>query len=158
MKRQSTATSFVAPIPYHPPATLTDIPAPNVIDIARTNAGGYARSDDDALSSAKATLLVSAAYGVAALLITAGLLLVAWMYRWLGGNWPAYAYGGILVWGVVVLIVLLLNRRQGLHHSASGISHHEIDSRTLIAMHAIDTHADLLSERWRLEIGPGGRQ
>jgi len=149
-------TAYVAPLPErrHLPAVRPisgEIVGPALDVVRQGSAGGHARSDDDAVGTAKATLLVSAAYGVAALLITLGLLALAWIFRWLGGSWPAYAYGGLLIWGVVVVVVLLLNRRQGLHHSPSGIAHHEISARERIARHAIDTHADLLLERWRLD-------
>jgi hypothetical protein len=111
----------------------------------------YARSDDDAITHAKATLLVSSAYIVAAGMITCGLLLVIWLFKGLGDGWASYTFTGLIAWGLAILVALWSNRRQGLFHSPTGISHHEIDSRERIARHAIDTHADLLLRRWELD-------
>ncbi|HXF62869.1 MAG TPA: hypothetical protein VNK95_14690 [Caldilineaceae bacterium] len=112
---------------------------------------GHARQEDNAITHAQAALIVSAAYVGAAGLITLGLLLLAWMFRALGGSWPLYVYTGLLVWGAAVLTALWGNRRQSLYHSASGIAHHEIESRERLARHAIDTHARLLLARWELD-------
>lgn len=118
--------------PIMPPATYT----------------GHARQDDTATEIAKAALMVSAAYVAAALLITVGLLLIVWIFRGLGHQWANYVYPGLAFWGVAILIALAVNRRQSLHHSPTGIAHHELDSRERIARHAIDTHARLLLARW----------
>ena len=107
--------------------------------------------DDSAITHAKATLLVSVAYIVAAAMITAGLLLIVWLFRGLGSDWAVYTYTGLAVWGGCVLAALWGNRRQSLHHSPTGIAHHELNSRERIAMHAIDTHADLLLKRWEMD-------
>lgn len=130
------------------------VPTPTIVDLLPPAAAtGHARSDDDAITHAKATLLVSAAYIAAAAMITAGLLLIAWLFRALGDAWATYTYTGLAVWGVCVLAALWGNRRQALYHSPTGIAHHELDSRERIAMHAIDTHADLLIKRWEMDHG-----
>ena len=145
--------TYVAPQREAQSAELGPVDAPySVGDIVHSNAHtGHARQDDNALTHAKASLLVSAAYGVAAGMITLGLLLIVWIFHALGDRLAVYFYAGLLSWGVFTLVILLLNRRQGLHHSSSGIAHHEIDAKTDIAFHAIDTHAELLREKWRLE-------
>ena len=107
--------------------------------------------DDSAITHAKATLLVSSGYIVAAAMITAGLLLIVWLFRGLGDGWSTYTFTGLVAWGVAILVALWGNRRQALHHSPTGIAHHELDSRERIARHAIDTHAELLIKRWEMD-------
>lgn len=134
-------------VPRQEPALL-----PTLADIAlRGTQTAHARQDDDAITHAKATLLISAAYIVAAGMITVGLLLIVWLFRGLGDRFAPYAYVGLIAWGLAILFALWSNRRQALYHSPTGISHHEIDSRERVATHAIDTHARLLLARWRLE-------
>jgi hypothetical protein len=112
---------------------------------------GHARQDDDAITHAKATLMVALAYIIAAGMITVGLLLIVWLYRGLGEGFAAYAYTGLVLWGISVLVALWGNRKQSLWHSPTGIAHHELDSRERIARHAIDTHASLLLKRWAID-------
>jgi len=112
---------------------------------------GHARQDDDAITHAKATLLVSSAYVVASALITVGLLLIIWLYRGLGEGWAVYTFTGLIVWGLATLAALWSNRKQSLWHSSTGIAHAEIGSRERIARHAIDTHAGLLLKRWEID-------
>jgi hypothetical protein len=128
-----------------PPATIAPLQVP---ELPPTHLGGYARQDDDALTHARATLLVAAAYIAAAGMITAGMLLVIWAFRALGDAVAIYFYFGIIFWGVCILVALWSNRRQGLHHSPTGVAHAEISSRERLARHAIDTQADLLLKRW----------
>jgi len=106
------------------------------------------QTHDSAMTHAKASLLYSVAYSAPAAMITAGLLLIIWMYR--GGPSGLYFFTGLIVWGIAFLAALYGNRAQGLHHSASGIAHHEIDAKTEVAMYAIDRHLDLLEKRWSL--------
>ena len=134
----------LAPIPISSPPALVELLPP----MAHT---GHARQDDNAITHAQATLIVSGAYIGAAAMITGGLLLIAWLFRALGDGWGAYTYTGLIVWGLCVLAALWGNRRQSLWHSPSGIAHHEIDSRERLARHAIDTHAHLLRRRWELD-------
>ena len=106
------------------------------------------QTHDSALTHAKASLLYSIAYAVPAVMITAGLLLIIWMYR--GGPGGPYFFVGLIVWGIASMAALYGNRAQGLHHSATGIAHHEIDDRTEVAKYAIDRHCELLEKRWSL--------
>jgi hypothetical protein len=146
IRHENMSTFVPAEKAPQPPTTIAPLQVPDLLP--PTHLSGYARQDDDALTHARATLLVSAAYIIAAGMITAGLLLLAWLFRGLGDHWAVYAYVGVLVWGVAVLLALYGNRRQSLHHSPTGVSHHELDSRERLARHAIDTQADLLLRRW----------
>ncbi len=112
---------------------------------------GHARMDDSAITHAKATLLVASAYIAAAGMITAGLLLIVFLYRGLGEGFAVYTFTGLIVWGIATLAALFGNRKQSLWHSPTGIAHHELDSRERLARHAIDTHAHLLLKRWEID-------
>lgn len=105
-----------------------------------------ARSDDTAVTGAVASLIYSAAYGVAAAIITTGLLFMGWLL--IGGDGVLYALGGLILWGVCILASLMINRWQGLWFSPTGLGHHEIDSRERVALHVIDQHVELIRERW----------
>jgi len=50
-----------------------------------------------------------------------------------------------------VLVALAVNRKQGLYHSATGIAHHEIESREALARYALDKHVDLICARWNID-------
>ena len=155
MKRQSTATSFVPAIHHaRPPATLTDIPAPNVIDVVRQgHASAQNLQEDTALVAAQATLLVSLAYLAAIGLIVTGIAVLAWIFQAMGERIAVYAFTGLVGFGLAALASLLWNRRQSLWYSPPGLGHHEIASRERIATEALNVHADLLLERWQLEAG-----
>ena len=156
--------------PHELPAYMTqgqpiqlDAPAPA---LSHT---GHIRHQDDALTNARASLLYSRAIGAVAALGVTGLLFLAWLTY--GGD--VAVYFGLEVLGVsgVALVALVVNRGQGLHHSASGIAHHElktqeklarrhaqtqeylIDSQERVATYAIDKHVELVKTRWQLERG-----
>jgi hypothetical protein len=130
-------------------STIAPIEVGNLLPMASHT--GHARQDDDAITAAKATLLVALAYIIAAGMVTVGLLLVVWLFRGLGEGFATYTYTGLIVWGIATLVVLWSNRKQSLWHSPTGIAHHELDSRERIARHAIDTHAGLLLKRWEMD-------
>jgi len=132
-----------------PPAQIVPYSAHELLPSAALT--GHARQDDNALTHARATLLVSLAYIIAALMITLGLLLLAWLFKALGERMGVYMVCGLLVWGVCVLCALLGNRHQSLHHSPTGVAHAEIGSRERLAKYAIDTHARLLLARWSVD-------
>jgi hypothetical protein len=122
-----------------------------------------ARQVDSAVTRDKASLLYSLAYAVPALLITIGLLFTVWLFR--GGGFGGYFFAGLIVWGVAVMVILYHNRGQGLHHSPSGIAHHDIDARVEeaeiradVAKHAIDAHINLLKYKWSLEDTQNGKR
>lgn len=144
--------TFVPAIKQRQELQTIQVSAPSIIDLLPQAAHtGHARMDDSAITHAKATLLISSAYVMAAGMITGGLLLVVWLFRGLGDGWATYTFTGLVVWGVCILMSLWGNRKQALHHSPTGIAHHELDSRERIAMHAIDVHADLLLKRWDID-------
>lgn len=153
IRHENVSTFIPAEKVPQPPATIPPLQVPELpaTHPYGTGLAGYARQDDDAMSHARATLLVSAAYIVAAAMITAGLLLLAWLFRAMGDAWGLYALSALIVWGLCILVALWANRRQGLHHSPSGIAHAEISSRERLAMHAINVHARLLLKRWERE-------
>lgn len=130
---------------------------------------GHIRHQDDAITNAKASLLYSKAIiFVVSIGITAIMFLAYLNY---GGDIEIYAGVELLALSGAGLLALLYNRHQGLHHSASGIAHHElktqeklarrhaqtqeyaIDSAERIALHAIDKHTELIERRWQLERG-----
>lgn len=137
-----------------PPAPIVrmDDQLPTLADIAlRGSHQHLARQDDDAVTHARAHLIVSAGYIGAAALTIAGLLILAGLAGLFGhdlGRYIAIWIGGV---GVAALVVMFANRRQQHHYSAAGIAHHDLDVRERIARHAIDTHAELLLAQWRLQ-------
>lgn len=113
---------------------------------ARRQMGHIVRSDDDAISHAKASLLYSVAYAFASALITGAICFVGYLNE--GGGGTFYTVLFLFAWGMSILAALLLNRKQGLHHSSTGIAHHEIESRERVAMHTINQHVQLVKEKW----------
>lgn len=155
INRYNESASFVPALPVRRPVDLPDVrPADAVIDLVRAGPlSGHARQDDTAITHAQATLIVAAGYLVGFLLITVGLIVLAYIFRLLGSDAAVYFLAGLILWGFLNLVALAVNRGQGLWHSPSGIAHHEIDSRERIAELAIRTHAELLKERFRAERG-----
>lgn len=109
------------------------------------------QTHDSAMTHAKASLLYSVAYSAPAAMITAGLLLIVWMYK--GGPGGPYFFAGLIVWGVAFLAALYGNRAQGLHHSATGVAHAEIAAKTEVAIYAIDRHCQMLESKWQADRG-----
>jgi len=109
------------------------------------------KSDDTAITQAKASLLYSVAYAVASALITGGLVLISWSRYGRSDNGGDYVLVWLLFWGLCILTALIVNRAQGLHYSSSGIAHHEINSRESVAKYAIDKHVELIEKRWRID-------
>jgi hypothetical protein len=119
--------------------------------IARRQMGHLVRSEDSAVTVALGNLIYSGAYAVAALLITAGIFLMAWLGSGQDGNGWHYFVAWLVAWGVCILIALAVNKWQGLHHSSTGIAHHEIRSRERMAMYIVDRHIELIEKKWGLE-------
>jgi len=87
---------------------------------------GHIRHTDDPITNAMASLRYSLALGGAAALTIAGLLLLATLQGYLQIGFPDAIGIEIVGTGIVTLVVMIINRAQGLHHSATGIAHHEI--------------------------------
>jgi hypothetical protein len=119
--------------------------------MARRQMSHLSRTDDTAITAAYATLIYSAAYGVAALLITGGIFLLAWLSSGRDGNGGWYFTAWLVVRGICLLGALVINRNQGLWHSSTGLSHHEIESRERVAMYTVDRHIELLEKKWELD-------
>ncbi len=147
----NSSSTFVPAAPQRQHTTTTIVPIETAHLLPPAAHSGHARMDDSAITHAKATLLVALAYIIAAGMITIGLLLIVWLFRGLGEGWGMYTFTGLIVWGLCILAALFGNRKQSLHHSPTGIAHHELDSRERIARHAIDTHAGLLLKRWEMD-------
>ena len=98
---------------------------------ARRQMGHLVRSDDTAITQAKASLLYSVAYAFAAALITGAICFVGYLNE--GGGGAFYTVVWLFFWGASVLAALAINRHQGLWHSSTGIAHHEIESRERVA-------------------------
>ena len=113
---------------------------------ARRQTNHLVSSDDNAITQAQASLVYSTAYTIPIALITGGICLLGYWNE--GGGGGFYTLLWLISWGICTLIVLALNRQQGLWHSASGIAHHEIESRERVALHAIDKHIALIEKRW----------
>lgn len=111
----------------------------------------HAGSTDNAITLAVGSLIYSGAIALAAALITAGVVFLAYMT--LGGDGGRWAVVWLVLWGLGVLAALLWNRRQGLYHSPAGLAHHEIDSRERVALETMHRHADIIERRLELEQG-----
>jgi len=116
---------------------------------ARRQMGHIVRSDNDAVIEAKASLLYSLSYGVAAGLIIGAVCYVGYLNE--GGGGEFYTLIALFFWGLAVLVSLMLNRKQGLHHSSTGIAHAEIESRERVALHTINQHVELIKEKWKID-------
>ena len=133
---------------------------------------GHLRQTDDAITNAKASLLYSRAIILVVSIGITAILFLVYLDR--GGDLGIYFGVELLALSGAALVALLYNRHQGLHHSASGIAHHElkaqeklaarhaqvqeyqIDSAERVAMYAIDRHVELVKTRWELEAGQIG--
>lgn len=86
---------------------------------------GHIRHTDDPITNAMASLRYSLALAGAAALTIAGLLLLATLQGYLQIGFPDAIGIEIVGTGIVTLAAMIINRSVGLHHSATGIAHHE---------------------------------
>ena len=105
---------------------------------------GQTVQNDNAITHAKASLLYSGAHIVAFLVVIVAVMMLA--YPVVGGNFRTYATVGMLLFGLAGFGALLWNRHQGLHHSATGIAHADIQSRERVAIHLIDRQFDVVEK------------
>lgn len=115
----------------------------------------HAASSDNAMTHSLASLTYSGAYGVVFLVVTALLGWLAWVKLDADPVWVVAIVG--VLWGCATYYALAYNREQGLHHSASGIAHAEIDSRERVAIHAIDAHLRIVEKQLGLDDEPAPR-
>jgi hypothetical protein len=108
-----------------------------------------ARSEENPIQNAVASLIYSAAYGFAGALITGGLLVL--LFIAFGGNEEVYLILFFIFWGICWMAAFYLNRKQGLYHSPSGLEHAEIQSRERIAKFVVKEYIGLLEKKWRLD-------
>jgi hypothetical protein len=108
-----------------------------------------ARSEETPVTNAVSSLIYSAAYGFAGALITGGLLVL--LYIAIGGNEEVYLILFFIFWGICWMAAFYFNRKQGLHHSPSGLEHAEIQSRERIAKFVVKEYIGLLEKKWRLD-------
>jgi len=160
MPSEITVQAKKKPANYLPARTVSDFSMNeqailgNAVDaagdmIARRQMSHLSRTDDTAITATVASLIYSGAYAIAAFLITGGLFVMAWIMR--GGDGGIYLTAFSVAWGICVKEALAINRSQGLHHSSTGLAHHEIESRERVAMYTVDKHIELLEKRWEIE-------
>ncbi len=129
---------------------------------------GHVRHVDDPVTNAKASLLYSVAYIIVVFIALLAMLIITDI-----ADGDGFVFFGLLIGGTsfFALGILSLNRRQGLHHSATGISHHEIEARERmhatnaeveierirqageVAKYAIASTSRLMQKRWQIESG-----
>lgn len=87
---------------------------------------GHIREVSDPILQAKASLLYSVAIMAVAAFVIGALLILSGICE---GDPGAFFGLEILGTGIVGMIALAVNRKQGLHHSATGIAHAEVETR-----------------------------
>ena len=116
----------------------------------------HTRQNDSAMTVAKSSAFYAMLYIIAFALGAGILLTLAWWNR--GGEFVFYfATYAVLLTGFS-LWMLERNRERGLHHSSTGIAHHELDveveeiqSRERIALGVVDRHIALLERKLEIE-------
>lgn len=117
---------------------------------------GHTRQTDNAMSVAQATVYVAWQSMIPIAGAMVGLLLLVWLLA--GGNVGYYVAFYIFALGAIGATALYKNRSIGLHHSSTGIAHHELEvaaeeiaSRERIALGVVDRHIALLEKKMALE-------
>lgn len=153
--------NFVAALPNAPVAKrqpeLTPVEGEILIsgqqmagNLAKESHSSHIRQTDDALTHAQASLLYSQSYMKVFAIVTGALLAIIYIAR--GGDLMVYFFGWLIAWGIVALIILAVNRWQGLRHSSSGVAHAQIKATKDVAIFAIDRHCTMLERKWGIEI------
>lgn len=109
----------------------------------------HIRQTDDAITQSQASLLYSTAYIKIFGIVTGALLAIIYVAH--GGDLWVYFFAGLLSWGVAGLIILAVNRWQGLHHSSIGVAHAQIAATERVAIYAIDRHCTMLERKWGID-------
>lgn len=89
----------------------------------------HTRQVDSAVTVAWASIVASLPMLALNAVITAGLIILAWMM--VGGAGSLWALGWLVVWGGMGLFTLVQNRRLGLYHSSTGIAHHALENQAV---------------------------
>ena len=118
-------------------------------NLAKESHSSHIRQTDDAITHAQASLLYSQSYMKVFGIITGALLAIIYIAQ--GGDLWVYFFSGLLAWGIMGLIILAVNRWQGLHHSSSGVAHAQIKATRDVAIYAIDRHCTMLERKWGID-------
>ncbi|TXH48156.1 MAG: hypothetical protein E6Q97_25470 [Desulfurellales bacterium] len=117
---------------------------------------GHTRQTDNAMGVAKATVYVAWQSMIPIAGAMVGLLVLVWALA--GGPVGYYVAFYIFALGAIGAAALYKNRSIGLHHSSTGIAHHELEvaaaeiaSRERIALGVVDRHIALLEKKMALE-------
>jgi len=162
METKTYAKNFVPALPVQTTAIakrqpeLTPVEGEIVIsgqqmagNLAKESHSSHIRQTDDALTHAQASLLYSQSYMKVFAIVTGALLAIIYIAR--GGDLMVYFFGWLVAWGIAGLIILAVNRWQGLHHSSSGVAHAQIKATKDVAIYAIDRHCTMLERKWGID-------
>jgi hypothetical protein len=118
---------------------------------------GHTRQVDNAMGIAKSSAFYALLYVVAFAFGLGALLWLIWYVK--GGDGALYFGGYVVLLAGCTYYALNRNREQGLHHSSTGIAHHELDvdqaeieSRERIALGTVDRHIALLEKKLLVEL------
>ena len=141
-------------VPYQQVLSQHDSSAVNAIQVPGSTAMSMQHSTPTAhrpQDHADAALTYSKAYMAVMFLIVSALVGVVYKMEVLGAEIFLYAVTWLGGLGIAGFVSLAVNRKQGLHHSSTGVQHHELEIRERIAEHAINTQADLMRDRWGID-------
>ena len=98
-----------------------------------------ARQDDNAITIAEAgNIAARPLLIVVGVIVTAALGIAVMLFNLGAADALLGAFWAFMAWGAVSLGIVYATRRNTLHHSASGIEHHQIDARSKTEVAAID--------------------
>lgn len=123
----------------------------------RNRSSGHTTSQaETAMGIAKATVYVAWQSMIPIAGAMVGLLFLVWLLA--GGNAGYYIAFYIFALGAIGAAALYRNRAIGLHHSSTGIAHHEleveraeIEGRNETALAIVDKHLGLLEKKMQLD-------
>lgn len=89
----------------------------------------HTRQVDSAVTVAQASIIAARSVIVVHGVTTLAMIALAW--RVVGGPLGVWALGWLVIWGGISQYALIQNRKQGLHHSSTGIAHHALDNQAV---------------------------
>lgn len=109
----------------------------------------HTRQDDNAISVAWAAVIAAIPYSLVFLVVASFLGIIVIHIDFLDApeTWGLV----FIAWGMFSSGVYYMERRQGLYHSAAGVSHHEIDGKENVAITAVMEHNKSLRYKWTLD-------